>query len=224
MSGLTALIAGSTGLVGRNVAHQLAASSDYDRVFALVRAGALPLPDGVDAVETDFEALMSGRDLPKADHVYICLGTTIKKAGSQENFSRIDRDYVAAIAAKAHAAGARRLAVVSSVGVTPSTGNFYLSVKAQMEAAVTALPFERISIVRPSLLVGERPGDKRLMEGIFQTLAPLFDPLLRGSAARYHSVKGETVAAAMIAATLNGELGTDILEYDAIKSWATRLA
>lgn len=220
----TALVAGSTGLIGRYVVDRLADSDNYGKVYALVRAGAPPMRAGIETVETDFEALVDGGDLPKADHVYVCLGTTIKKAGSKENFSRVDFDYVVAVAQRAFAAGARRLAIVSSVGATVQTGNFYLRVKGQAEEAVSAIAFERISIMRPSLLIGDRPGDKRLAEGISQALAPLFDPLLRGSLARYHSVKGKTVADAMVAATLDGEPGVEVLDYDPIISWSDRLA
>lgn len=222
--GYTALVAGSTGLIGRYVLRQLAASPDYSKVLGLVRAGSSALQDGVETVETDFETLVDGGELPRADHAFICLGTTIKKAGSKENFSRVDFDYAVALARQAHAAGARRLAVVSSVGARADTGNFYLRVKGQMEEAVSAVPFERISIMRPSLLIGERPGDKRLAEGISQVLAPLFDPLLRGPRARYHSIRGETVAKAMIAATVMGEPGIEISDYDGIMSWSDRLA
>lgn len=221
--GYTAIVAGSTGLVGRNLLRYLAGAPGYANSLGLVRAGSSSLPDGVEAVETDFEAMVDGAGLPAADHAYICLGTTIKKAGSKENFSRVDLDYAVSFARRAHAAGARRLAVVSSVGASANTGNFYLRVKGQMEEAVSAIPFERISILRPSLLIGERPSDKRLAEGISQALAPIFDPLLRGSLARYHSIMGETVAKAMIAATLDGAPGVEILEYAAIQSWSDRL-
>lgn len=220
----TALVAGSTGLIGRHVLRQLVSSADYSTVYGLVRAGSSALQEGVEVVETDFEAMVEGADLPRADHAYICLGTTIKKAGSKENFSRVDFDYAVAFAQRAQTAGARRLAVVSSVGARADTRNFYLRVKGQMEDAISQVPFERISIMRPSLLIGERPGDKRLAEGISQVLAPLFDPLLRGSRAPYHSIRGETVAKAMIAATLKGEPGTETFDYDGIMSWSDRLA
>ncbi len=171
-------------------------------------------------MKVDFDRLGVGEPLPTVDDVYICLGTTMKIAGSKENFRAVDFDYVVRVAEQARAGGATRLAVVSSVGASVDSRTFYLRVKGEMEAAVSDLGFERLTILRPSLLIGERPTDKRLAEGISQVLMPLIDPLLRGNLLRYRSVRGESVARAMIAANLSGQDGTHILEYGAIAALA----
>lgn len=216
----SALVAGSTGLVGSNVIDLLAAGSHYTNLYALVRRSAARVPEGVSAVKVDFDKLGPDSPLPAVDDVYICLGTTMKNAGSKEDFRRVDFDYVVRVAEQARAAGATRLAVVSSVGASAASKTFYLRVKGEMEAAISGLGYERLSILRPGLLIGDRPADKRLLEGISQKIMPLIDPLLRGSMLRYRSVAGESVARAMIAANLSGEDGTHILEYGAIAALA----
>lgn len=218
----SALVAGSTGLIGGYVVDLLAAGSHYAKLFALVRRSSAVVPKGVSAVKVDFDALGEGEPLPTVNDVYICLGTTMKNAGSKENFRSVDFDYVVRVAEQARAVGATRLAVVSSVGASAASRTFYLRVKGEMEAAISQLGFERLSILRPGLLLGERPTDKRLAEGISQKLMPLIDPLLRGNMMRYRSVHGESVARAMIAANLSGENGTHILEYGAITALAER--
>lgn len=214
--GRSALIAGSTGLIGGHVLDLLVAGSHYANLFALVRRSSAVVPKGVSAVKVDFDSLGEGAPLPAVDDIYICLGTTMKNAGSKENFRAVDFDYVVRVAEQARAVGATRLAVVSSVGASAESRTFYLRVKGEMEAAISQLGFERLSILRPSLLIGARPTDKRLAEGVSQKFMPLVDPLLRGRLLRYRSVRGESVARAMIAANLSGEDGTHIVEYGAI--------
>lgn len=220
--GRSALVAGSTGLTGTAVVDLLAAGSHYANLFALVRRSSAVVPKGVSAVKVDFDKLGEGEPLPAVDDVYICLGTTMKIAGSKENFRAVDFDYVVRVAEQARAGGATRLAVVSSVGASVQSRTFYLRVKGEMEAAVSDLGFERLTILRPSLLIGARPTDKRLAEGISRRIMPLIDPLLRGRMSRYRSVSGERVARAMIAANLSGQDGTHILEYGAIVALASQ--
>ena len=147
-----ALLAGATGLVGRELAEQLSASSEYDAVHVLVRR---PVP----ALESmpklvmhvvSFDQLSS---LPAVDDVFIALGTTIKVAGSEEAFRRVDYDYVVAVA---RAARARRLGIVSALGADAKARVFYNRVKGEMQLAVAELGYESVIIAQPSLLMGDR--------------------------------------------------------------------
>lgn len=149
------LVAGATGLVGRQLLAQLLADRHTGTVHALVRREVTDLPKS--------ERLLSHRldltrplSLPSASVAYIALGTTIKLAGSQAAFATNDRDAVAVIASAARRAGVSRLAVVSALGADVNSSVFYNRVKGEMEARVTALGFERLVIVRPSLLAGRR--------------------------------------------------------------------
>ena len=151
----TALLAGATGLVGRELLKQMVEAPHYSRVHVLVRR---PVPelsglDKVEAHQVDFEALPP---LPAVDDVLIALGTTIKAAGSQEAFRRVDYDYVVAVAGAARASGAKRLGLVSALGADPKSRVFYNRVKAEAEEAVSQLGYQSVVIAQPSLLLGDR--------------------------------------------------------------------
>ena len=153
-----------------------------------------------------------GDPLPALDAAFCCLGTTIKKAGSESAFRKIDFDATVAFAKASREAGARSFAIVSSVGASPASSNFYLRVKGETEAAVVALGFERVAILRPSFLVGtraeSRPGEKI---GIAMASALAF--LFVGPLRKYRAVNAELVATAMLK---DGWTGVRILEYDEI--------
>ena len=216
----TALVAGGTGVVGYQVLMRLATSPQYDSVTMLARRPVDTLA-GVEALAVDFEALCDGAALPHADHVYICLGTTQKIAGSKEAFRRVDLDYVIAVARAARAAGAQRLALVSSVGAAAKSGNFYLNIKGEAEDAIAAMGFERVTTARPGLLRGPRE-ESRPGESVAKVLSPVLDLLMLGGLRRYHSIYPAIVAQALVAANLDGAPGHEILEYSGLCDWATR--
>lgn len=152
----TALLAGASGLVGRELLRLLDASDRYRRVEVLVRRE-LELPGTAGKLRVrvvDFEHLPE--PFPKCDDVFIALGTTIKAAGSREGFRRVDVQFVVAVARAAHDAGARRLALVSALGARARSRVFYNRTKAEAEAAVAALGYESLVVARPSLLLGDR--------------------------------------------------------------------
>lgn len=185
------LLAGGTGLVGTLLAERLARRADI-HLDSLVRSPRRPSERAV-----DFEALTADPTLTGDAPVDVgisCLGTTIRKAGSQAAFRRVDHDYILAVAKAARSRGARHFILVSSVGA--GGGGFYLSVKGETEAAVGGLGFDRLDLLRPSLLLGPR-GERRPGERIAQALAPLLNPLLRGPLARYAALDAAIVAAAI---------------------------
>ena len=150
-----ALLAGATGLVGRELASQLSASNEYTAVHVLLRRdvpGLARLPKVVAHVVT-FEQLPT---LPAVDDVYIALGTTIKVAGSQAAFRRVDYDYVVAVARAGRAAGGRRLGVVSALGADATSSVFYNRVKGEMQATLDELGYDSVVFAQPSLLLGDR--------------------------------------------------------------------
>ena len=149
-----------------------------------------------------------------------CLGTTIRQAGSQEAFRAVDHDMVLAAARAAKEAGARHMIVVSSVGASAGSSNFYLRTKGQVEEALRALGFERLDILRPGLLMGSRQGPPRLGEGLAMIAAPLSDAMLHGSLRRYRSIPAEKVAKAIVGLIGNASPGVHIHENDAIRALA----
>jgi uncharacterized protein YbjT (DUF2867 family) len=191
----TSIIVGSTGLVGGNVIKVL--SNKKQRAIALTRRSIPNLPPNITEMIIDFDAFEKNGSLPSCINVFICLGTTIKTAGSKENFRKVDIDYCLSIARKAKESGAETLSLISSIGANSSSKNFYLRTKGELEESIQRLGFSTVNIFRPSFLVGER-SEKRLAEKIAINLAKIMDLFLIGTASKYRSVKAESLAKTMV--------------------------
>jgi uncharacterized protein YbjT (DUF2867 family) len=205
------LVAGGTGLVGRELLNQLLAAPDTRAVHALARR--LPAAARADArlhwLQVDFAALPA---LPVADTALCALGTTIKVAGSQAAFRAVDFDAVIAFARAARTAGVRRFGVVSALGASATSKTFYNRVKGETEAALSTLGFDSLVIARPSLLLGPRseldqpgrPGE-RLAEAITRPLGGLIPKAWR-------PIEASTVARALLKAVADGTRGVRFVE------------
>ena len=191
----TSIIVGSTGLVGGNVIKVL--SNKKQRAVALTRRSIPNLPPNITEMIIDFDAFEKNGSLPSCNNVFICLGTTIKTAGSKENFRKVDIDYCLSIARKAKESGAETLSLISSIGANSSSKNFYLKTKGELEESIQRIGFSTVNIFRPSFLVGER-SEKRLAEKIAINLAKIMDFFLIGTASKYRSVKAESLAKTMV--------------------------
>lgn len=190
-----ALIGGS-GLVGREVSRRLWASGEVN-LSSFVRHE----PRTRYEHRLSFEKLLrDGGEALGQSHIDVaisCLGTTMRDAGTRGGFRRVDHDYVLAFATAAKRLGARQFILVSSVGARRSSGNYYLSIKGEIEAAVAKLGFERLDVIRPGLLLGNR-RQSRLGERIATLFMPLLKPLLRGRLSRYRATRADLVARAIV--------------------------
>jgi uncharacterized protein YbjT (DUF2867 family) len=214
MSHGKALVSGSTGLVGASLIRQLA-SRQWEEVRALTRRP-FPAAPPITPIIVDFEQDTPQLPLFGVTHVFSCLGTTIKQAGSQQAFRRVDYDIPLLIARAAREAGVPHFLLVSSVGASAKARTFYLRVKGELEEAIAALGFRSVTIVRPSFLEGDRQ-EKRLGETIG---VPIFRLFPRA----YRSVHVDQVASAMIAAAEAGRPGVDILENPRLLDYPRPLA
>jgi uncharacterized protein YbjT (DUF2867 family) len=208
----TAVIAGASGLVGRECLRLLL--NRYPSVTSLVRK-----PTGMQDVRLverriDFDRIDT-IEIPRGAHVYSALGSTIKKAGSEAAFRRVDFDYPKMLAARAAAAGAARFVLVSSVGADKSSGNFYLRVKGELEEAIARMPLEAALIFRPSILIGDRE-ENRTGEAIGIVVARALTFALLGPLRKYRAIPAGTVAEAMVAAATDGLGGVHVYHYDEI--------
>lgn len=210
------LIVGSTGLVGRAVIERFGAAP----ITVLARREVEGLPshhiERIAPTET-WPGIIAAE---KPAVLICCLGTTIRQAGSQEAFRAVDHDLILAAARAAKFAGTPHMIAVSSVGAAAKSGNFYLRTKGETEDALRALGFDRLDLIRPGLLRGDRPGPQRLGEGLATIAAPFADALLHGSFRRYRSISGAVVAAAIVALAGQGGSGVHIHENDAIRALA----
>jgi uncharacterized protein YbjT (DUF2867 family) len=178
--GMIAGVVGATGLVGREVVAQLCSDTTVKSVHVFVRGAwndsdTACIPKLVSHV-VDFNQLAS-TPWPACDVLFCCLGTTIKSAGSRNAFRKVDVDYVVQSAYQARAAGATSLIVVSALGAHPQSKVFYNRTKGEMEAEVAALGFERVVIVRPSLLEGIR-AKPRIAERLALAASRFINPIL----------------------------------------------
>lgn len=189
------MIAGATGLVGREILQGLLADPSVAAIHVL---GRRPIASGNPKVTmhvVDFRAVPT---LPGIDEVFLALGTTIKVAGSREAFRAVDFDANLAVARAALASGAKRAGLVSAMGASARSGVFYNRIKGELEEALSALPFEGLVIARPSFLAGDREAlgqPVRRGEGIGVAVSRILGPLLPKN---YRSVPAAAVARALL--------------------------
>jgi uncharacterized protein YbjT (DUF2867 family) len=192
-----ALIVGATGLIGRFCLQALLDDDHYSEVIALVRKPLLKTHRKLKIIITTFDNLEPEISSIQIDDVYCCLGTTIKKAGSQEAFKKIDHTLVVTVAALMKKQGAEQFLVVSAMGADKDSKVFYNRVKGEMEAALKELGYPCLRIIRPSLLLGPRE-EFRLGEKVAVLLTPFLKPILLGSLKKYRPVEAEKVARFMV--------------------------
>lgn len=222
----TALIAGATGLVGSCLLPLLLQGGRYKRVVALVRTSTGIVHPRLQEVQTDFSRLADlaeERTHPFAvDDIFCCLGTTIKKAGTQQKFREVDYDYPLALAKLTQREGASRFSLISAVGADEHSPFFYSRVKGELETALLELAFQDFQVFRPSLLLGYRK-QRRFGEGVAGWLAPIFLPFLVGSLAKYRPVQAVSVARAMVQAAEDCGQGVQYYDSSAIVRMAAKV-
>jgi uncharacterized protein YbjT (DUF2867 family) len=211
----SAIVAGATGLVGAKLVDLLSADPDYDTVHLLVRR---PYPPGNAKLRehlVDFTQLGT-YDMPAADDVYCCIGTTIRTAGSQEAFREVDYAYPLAVARGALRTGAKQFLFVSAMSADAHAPVFYSRVKGELEVAAAALGFHAAIAFRPSLLAGERAVHRFGERVALMVLQPARWLVPR----RYRPVADVAVARAMVAFAKRGLAGFHVVPSDAIQAFA----
>ncbi|KRH99961.1 NAD(P)H-binding protein [Curvibacter sp. PAE-UM] len=202
MSSRIVILAGATGLVGREILEGLLADPTVTAVHSLGRRTPATQHPKLVAHVVDFAALPP---LPPADELYLALGTTIKVAGSQAAFRALDHDANLAVAQAALAAGVKKMGLVSAMGADAHSKIFYNRVKGELEDALTQMPFEGIVIARPSLLVGDREvlgQAKRSGEVLGAAIAKVLGFLIP---ANLKPIQASSVAQALLAAVPNAK-------------------
>ena len=196
---MIAVVAGASGLVGRELVRELLASESCERVYALVRSplAATPTHPKLTQIQADFTRLAEPPAPIAGAHLFCALGTTIKKAGSQDAFRAVDQGAVLAYASWGREHGAERFLAVSSLGADPSSSVFYSRVKGETERDLAKLSFSSLVFFRPSLLLG-RSSERRPGEIFAAALMKPAGRLLRGPLAKYRPIEASVVARAMV--------------------------
>ncbi len=204
------IIAGASGLVGQELLSELLNDPKTISITALVRSD-LPIKGPkIKTIITSFEQI-ENFSIEAADVGLCTLGTTIKKAGSEENFFHVDHDLVIHFAKACQNAGVKTFIIVSALGADANSKIFYNKVKGQTEEDLKKLNFESLVILRPSLLMGDRK-ESRPMEKLAQVLGHALSPLMVGPLAKVRPILARTIAQKMKAIALEKPIhGTHIL-------------
>lgn len=210
-----AVVLGATGLVGKAVTEDLL-GGEWDEVRVLVRRP-LPLKDPkLKQLQIDWDKLGQYKEhFEGANAVFCCLGTTIKKAGSREQFERVDLEYPLAAAAIAKECGVKQFLSVSSMGASAKSRNFYSRTKGRAEDGLIAANFHGLHLFRPSLLLGERE-EFRLGERAAAVVMKALNFAMVGKAAQYRAIPGAKVARAMVNIALANTGGVHIYTNEVI--------
>jgi uncharacterized protein YbjT (DUF2867 family) len=210
----SALLVGATGLVGSHLLTRLLAQPDYRRVTTWVRRE-VPLQDPkLRQLVVDFEKLQQYSSALDAEDIFVALGTTIKNAGSQKAFYRVDHDYPVQIASLGKQAGAQRYLMVSALGANANSRVFYNRVKGEAENAIREMGLPKLWFFRPSLLLGSR-AESRAGEKMGEVVGKLITPLLLGGLRKYRPIEADAVAAAMVYVAMH-DVAPEVIESDEI--------
>jgi uncharacterized protein YbjT (DUF2867 family) len=209
----TALVIGATGLVGSHVLKQLLDDDRYQTVKVFHRRSTGISHDKLEEHIIDFDDIESWKGQLTGDELYSALGTTIKKAGSQEAQYTIDYTYQYETAKAASENGVEKFSLISSAGANAESRAFYPKLKGQLDDAVKKLSFEVITILRPSFLDGDRAED-RLGESIGIVVARLVTKI--PGLKKYRPIPAEKVAQGMISSMHKCPKGYHIFELDEI--------
>jgi uncharacterized protein YbjT (DUF2867 family) len=213
----TALVAGSTGLVGSELLKLLLADPSYEKIHILVRKNPGINSSKLRVHKINFDQLSEFKSGDHFDHIFCTLGTTIKKAGTKENFRKVDFDYVFELGKKAKEWGSSKFLVVSSLGANAGSQIFYSRVKGEIEKALIGLDLPGLYIFRPSLLFGNRT-ESRVEEKTAIVVYKILDPLFIGRLKRYRGIKARQVAEAMIRTATSNNDKLKIFESDEIQN------
>lgn len=206
----TILLAGATGLVGSAVLPLLLADARVGRVVALVRSELL-LAQGKLEQWVGGDLLAALRPVP-VDAVICCLGTTIKKAGSQAAFIAVDKTLPLGLARWANAQGVPTFCIISAMGADSHSRIFYSRVKGEVEQELEGIGFNSLALFQPSVLTGPRK-EKRTGEGIGSGVLRAVGPLLAGPLANYRVMPHDVLAMALVQAALAPQEGSRRYRY-----------
>jgi len=214
----TAIILGASGLVGSSLLNLLLENDIYKEVIAFVRKDLSITHPKLTVHIIDFNKPDTFLHLVKCDDLFCCLGTTIKQAGSQEAFRRVDYYYPAMFAEIAEKNGAMQYLLVSSIGANAASSTFYLRTKGECENAVRDSGISFVSVFRPSFLMGDRK-EFRLGEKLSLPFLKLFSFLLVGKLRKYRAIKASQVAKAMMLVAQDPQPGFTVYESDKIQEF-----
>ena len=210
----TALVFGSTGLVGGHLLDQLIKNENYNKIKLFVRSEIIINDLKVEIVKTDFNNMEKHKEEMTGDHCYFCIGTTKQNSPDKDEYRRVELDLPKQIAQITKSNSVNSFVFVSSGYADPNSSGDYLKFKGLVEEELKRLSFNKLGIMRPSFLIGDRK-EKRLGEKLGIFVFKLLSPLFLGPLKKMKPIQSEKVAKAMIKIA-NVNLGKIIFESDEI--------
>ena len=198
----TALVFGSSGLVGGHLLSQLIENDDYNKIKIFVRSEPENNDPKVEIIKTEFNNLENHKEDIKGDDCFFCIGTTKQNSPDKNEYRRVELDVPKEIAQIAKSNSVNSFVFVSSGYADPKSSGDYLKFKGEVEEELKRLNFSKLRIMRPSFLLGDRK-EKRVGEKIGIFVFKLLSPLFLGPLKKMKPIHSETVAKAMIAITQN---------------------
>ncbi|UII29270.1 NAD-dependent epimerase/dehydratase family protein [Fulvivirga maritima] len=214
----SALVLGSTGLIGNQLLQVLLSDAYYDKVYAVSRHELEISNDKLITIIADYDNVGERLADLTFDDIYCCLGTTIKKAGNKEAFKQIDLDYPLKVAEQALRQGAKQYLLISAMGADKKSTFFYNRVKGEVEEALANMKYNSIHIFRPSLLLGDRE-EKRPGEAAATVMSKLFSFAFVGPLMKYKPIESVKVARAMLASAKEKTHGVHIHESEDLQKY-----
>ena len=193
----TALLFGSSGLIGGHLLNILIQNNDYNKIKIFVRSELKIKESKIEIIKADFNDLKKHTEDIKGNDCFFCIGTTKKNSPDKNEYKRIERDMPLEIAEIAKANSVNSFIYVSSGFADPKNSGAYLRYKGEVEEELKKLNFSKLGIMRPSFLMGNRK-EKRIGEKIGIFLFKLLSPLFLGPLKKMKPIKAEEVAKAMI--------------------------
>ena len=210
----TALVFGSTGLVGGHLLDQLIKNENYNKIKLFVRSEIIINDLKVEIVKTDFNNMEKHKEEMTGDHCYFCIGTTKQNSPYKDEYRRVELDLPKQIAQITKSNSVNSFVFVSSGYADPNSSGDYLKFKGLVEEELKRLSFNKLGIMRPSFLIGDRK-EKRLGEKLGIFVFKLLSPLFLGPLKKMKPIQSEKVAKAMIKIS-NGDFIQQIFESNEI--------
>ncbi len=193
----TAIIFGSSGLIGSKILNNLTNISDYNKIKLFVRSKPDIINSKIEIIETDFINLIEIKDEIIADVCFFCIGTTHKDTPNKNEYRRIEYDLPVDLAKIAKSNSVNNFIYVSSMGANPNASSTYLKNKGEAEEELKKIGFSKLSIVRPSILIGNRK-DFRIGELLGVKAMKFLSLFFFGKLKKYSPIRVEVVAKAII--------------------------
>lgn len=201
MSTKTAIIAGATGLVGGHLINQLLVDNNYSHIRSVGRKSSGITHPKLEEIIVSLDDLDSVKDSLRGEVIFCCLGTTMAKAGSREAFEKVDYEYPLKLAMLTKQNNSSHYVLVSAMGAKKNSLFYYNRIKGQTEEAIGNVNFEFYTIIRPSMILGERK-EKRVFEELAKYLTKVMKPILIGPFKKLGGVEAKKIAESMRAAAL----------------------